>query len=98
MDLLNRVIIILAILSAMILIPLALILPEQAQSTLQYAVDIIEANLAWLYSLPPGAQLGMRILLGVAGMIAFCIGLLLLAYIDNPSIHFPLNLFSLSGV
>ena len=63
----------------MILIPLALILPEQAQSTLQYAVDIIEANLAWLYSLPPGAQLGMRILLGVAGMIAFCIGLLLLA-------------------
>jgi hypothetical protein len=79
MDLLNRVIIILVILCAMILIPLALIFPEQAQFTLQYVADVIQANLAWLYSLTPGAQLGMRIMLAVAGMMAFCIGLLLLA-------------------
>jgi hypothetical protein len=79
MNLLNRIIIILAILVVMIVVPLALILPEQAHLALQYAADVVQANLDWLTSLTPGAQIGVRIVLGAIGLIVFVIGLLFLA-------------------
>jgi uncharacterized alkaline shock family protein YloU len=78
MDLFNRIVIILSILAAMILVPVALLFPEQAQFALQYMADTIQANLEWLYSLTPGAQLGVRVMLSAMGMIVFCIGLLFL--------------------
>ena len=78
MDLLNRIVIVLSILAAMILIPVALLFPEQAQFALQYMADVVQANLEWLYSLAPGAQLGVRVMLSAMGMIVFCIGLLFL--------------------
>ena len=41
MNLFNRIVIILLILAAMLIIPLILIFPEQAESGLRYVADII---------------------------------------------------------
>ncbi|MBN1935645.1 MAG: hypothetical protein JW934_13335 [Anaerolineae bacterium] len=78
MNLVNRIAIILLILAAMLLIPLLLIFPEQAESALRYAADIVEANLVWLNGLSPAAEIGVRVLLGGAGLFVFIIGLLFL--------------------
>jgi hypothetical protein len=78
MNLFNRIVIILLILAAMILIPLALMFPEQAQFALRNTADIIQANIDWLNTLTPGAQIGVRLLLSAMGMVAFIIGLLFL--------------------
>jgi len=78
MDIFNRIVVILAILVVMIAVPLALTLPEQAHLTLQYTADVVQANLAWLNGLAPSAQLWARIALAAAGLIVFCIALLLL--------------------
>jgi hypothetical protein len=62
----------------MILIPLLLIFPEQAEPALRYAADIVKANLDWLEIQSPGAQIGIRLLLSLGGLLAFLVGLLLL--------------------
>jgi len=74
----NRLVIILLILVAMLAIPLALIFPEQAENVLRYMADVIQANLAWLSTLPATTQMGVRVLLIVSGGIVFLIGLLFL--------------------
>jgi hypothetical protein len=79
MNLFNRIVIILLILAAMLIIPLLLVFPEQAEFALRYAADVIQANLAWLNKLSPTAQIGVRMLLGGVGMVVFVIGLLFLA-------------------
>jgi len=79
MNVFNRIIIILLILAAMLILPLVLILPEQAELALRYAADIIHANLVWLNTLTPAAYMGMRALLAGAGLVVFMIGLLFLA-------------------
>jgi hypothetical protein len=79
MNLFNRIVIILLILAAMLLVPLVLIFPEQAEYALRYAADVIQANLVWLDSLGPTAEIGVRMLLGGAGLLAFVIGLVFLA-------------------
>ena len=79
MNVFNRIVIILLILAAMILIPMALILPEQAESVLRYGADVIRANLEWMESLAPSARMGMRLLLAAVGMVVFLLGLLFLA-------------------
>jgi len=78
MNLLNRILIILVILAVMVLVPFVLIFPEQAHRALEYMAGVVLANLDWLYSLTPGAQLGVRLGLAAVGMLVFCIGLLLL--------------------
>ena len=79
MNIVNRVVVILAILAVMIVIPLALIFPQQAYYSLQWAADIVRINLEWLDRLEPAARIGMRILLAAAGLAVFVVGLLLLA-------------------
>jgi len=79
MNVFNRIVIVLLILVAMILIPLALVLPEQAEVALRYAADFVAANLAWLASLTPSAQIGVRLILAAVGLIVFLLGLLFLA-------------------
>jgi hypothetical protein len=79
MNVFNRIVIILLILAAMILIPMALILPEQAESVLRYGADVIRANLEWIDGLAPSARVGMRLLLSAIGMVVFLLGLLFLA-------------------
>jgi hypothetical protein len=76
MRVLNKIIIILILLIIMIAVPLLLTFPEQAEFGLRYAADVIKANLVWLNNLPRGTQIGMRVLLALAGMIVFLIGLL----------------------
>lgn len=78
MNVLNRVVIILLILAAMILVPLTLVFPEQAESALRYAADVIAANLAWLHRLTPTQQIGGRLILAAVGIAFFMFGLLLL--------------------
>jgi len=74
----NRVVVILLIFATMILVPALLVFPEQAVLALQYTADIIQANIDWLHSLAPGAQIGMRLILSALGMIVFVTGGLLL--------------------
>jgi hypothetical protein len=62
----------------MILIPLILIFPEQAEALLRTVAGIIEANLVWLHGLSQPAQVGVRLLLAAVGMGVFLIGLLFL--------------------
>ena len=45
MSIFNKVVVVLLLLVAMILVPLILIFPEQAESALRYAADVIQANL-----------------------------------------------------
>jgi hypothetical protein len=75
MSIFNKVVVVLLLLVAMILVPLILIFPEQAESTLRYMADIIQANLEWLNGLSPMAQIGIRLGLAFAGVIVFLIGL-----------------------
>jgi hypothetical protein len=79
MNVFNRIVIILLILTTIILIPTALILPEQAESALRYGADVIRANLEWMDSLAPSARIGMRLMLAAIGMVVFLVGLLFLA-------------------
>lgn len=76
MSVLNKIVIILILLVIMILVPAILIFPDQAEFGLRYAADVIRANLEWLQGLSPTAQIGIRLLLALAGMIVFLIGLL----------------------
>ena len=78
MNILNKIVVSLLLLAAMILIPLLLIFPEQAEATLRYAADIVLANLDWLNAQSPGAQIGVRLLLALGGMLAFLLGLVML--------------------
>jgi hypothetical protein len=78
MRVLNKIVIILILLVIMILIPMILIFPEQAEFALRYAADVIQVNLEWLYGLSPTAQIAMRLLLALGGLIVFLIGLLLI--------------------
>jgi uncharacterized alkaline shock family protein YloU len=79
MNLFNRIVIILLILAAMLLVPLFLMFPEQAEYALRYAADVVQANLVWLNSLSPAAEIGVRVLLGGAGLLVFVIGVVFLA-------------------
>lgn len=78
MNVFNRIVVILLILALMILIPLGLIFPEQAQAVLRTGADVIQLNVAWLNGLPAQNELAVRAGLSVAGLIIFLIGLLLL--------------------
>jgi hypothetical protein len=78
MSIFNKVVVVLLLLVAMILVPLILIFPEQAESALRYAADVIQANLEWLNSLSSTAQIGIRLLLAFVGVIVFLIGLIFL--------------------
>lgn len=78
MNLFNRILIILVILAVMILIPLALILPEQTEFVLSYAAQLIRLNLDWLNTLAATEQILVRLVLAVVALIVFVIGLLLL--------------------
>jgi hypothetical protein len=78
MRVLNKIVVILMLLILMILIPAILIFPEQAEFALRYVADVIQANLEWLQGLSSTAQIGMRLLLALAGMIVFLVGLLLI--------------------
>ena len=78
MNIFNRVVIVLLILVAMIVIPLALIFPEQAAFVLRYGADLIDVNLGWLNTLTPAGQIGVRILMGAVGLIVFLVGILFL--------------------
>lgn len=80
MNVFNRVVIILLILVAMILVPLALVFPEQAEYVLRYGADVIAANLTWLRSLTPTAQIGARLILAAIGIAFFMLGLVLLVF------------------
>jgi uncharacterized alkaline shock family protein YloU len=79
MNVFNRIVVILLILIAMIVIPLGLMFPEQAEYALRYGADVIGANLRWLNSLDQTAQIGVRLLLAAVGMVIFFVGLLFLA-------------------
>jgi uncharacterized alkaline shock family protein YloU len=63
----------------MLIVPLILVFPEQAESGLRYVADIIQANIVWLNEQPPATQIGVRLMLGGAGMLGFVIGLVFLA-------------------
>lgn len=78
MNVFNRIVIILLILAAMILVPLVLVFPEQAEATLRYGADLIAANLDWLRIQTPTAQIGIRLVLAAIGIAFFMFGLILL--------------------
>jgi hypothetical protein len=78
MSILNKIVVILMLLVLMILIPAILIFPEQAEFALRYGADVIKANLEWLQGLSSTAQIGIRLLMALAGMIVFLVGLLLI--------------------
>ena len=78
MKILNKIVVSLLLLVTMILTPLILIVPDQAESWLRSAADIIQANLEWLEGQATGAQVGIRLLLALAGLFAFLVCLLLL--------------------
>jgi hypothetical protein len=78
MNVFNRIVVILLILVLTIVIPLALIFPEQAQATLRTGADIIQANVDWLNAQSAQSELAVRAVLSVAGLFIFLIGLLLL--------------------
>lgn len=78
MNLFNRIVIIVLLVVFMVLCPLVLLLPEQAELALQYGANVIQWNLDWLNGLTPAAQVAIRLLMAVVGLIAFLIGLLFL--------------------
>jgi hypothetical protein len=78
MSIFNKVVVVLLLLVAMILVPLVLIFPEQAETALRYTADIIQANLEWLNGLSSVAQVWIRLLLAFVGVVVFLIGLLFL--------------------
>ena len=78
MNAINKIVVSLLLLAAIVLIPLLLIFPQQAEISLRYAADIVQANLDWLSTQSPAAQIGIRLLLAFGGMLAALIGLVLL--------------------
>ena len=78
MNTFNRIVIILLLLAMMILIPLALILPEQTEYVLRYSADLLQVNLLWLRSLSETMQIAIRLALAAIALIVFVIGLLFL--------------------
>ena len=78
MNALNKIVVSLLLLAAIVLVPLILIFPEQAEIALRYAADVVQANLDWLNAQSPGAQIGIRLLLALGGMLAFLVGLVVL--------------------
>jgi hypothetical protein len=78
MNILNKIVISLLLLAAMILIPLILLFPQHAETSLRYAADVIKANLDWLQVQSPGTQIGVRLLLALGGLLGFLVGLILL--------------------
>lgn len=80
MNILNKIVVILLLLAAMVLIPLLLIFPQEAETILRYAADVIKANLDWLSTQSSGAQIGIRLLLALGGLMAFLLGLVLLVF------------------
>lgn len=78
MNILNKIVVCLLLLAVMIMIPVLLIFPEQIEPVVRYAADIILANLDWLNAQSSGAQIGIRLLLALGGLLAFLVGLLLL--------------------
>jgi hypothetical protein len=78
MNILNKIVVCLLLLAAMILIPLLLVFPDQAEISLRYAADVVRANLDWLEIQSAGVQIGIRLLLALGGLLAFLVGLILL--------------------
>lgn len=78
MNVFNRIVTILLILAIMVLTPLVLIFPEQAEFALRGAADVVGANVNWLSALEPAPQIGIRLLLAAAGMLVFLVGLVLI--------------------
>jgi hypothetical protein len=78
MNVFNRIVTILLILAIMVLTPLVLIFPEQAEFALRGAADVVGANVNWLSALEPAPQIGVRLLLAAAGMLVFLVGLVLI--------------------
>jgi hypothetical protein len=78
MNALNKIIVSLLLLAAIVLVPLILLFPEQAEFALRYAADVIQANLDWLNAQTPGAQIGIRLLLALGGMLGLLVGLVVL--------------------
>ncbi len=78
MNLLNRIVVILLLLTAMIVAPLALIFPEQTEYSLRYAADLIQINLEWLAIQPPVTQIAIRLTLAAGGLLVFLLCLVLL--------------------
>ena len=79
MNLFNRIVIILLVLAAMIIIPLILMFPGEAQAWLRYVADVIEANVMWLQGLQQAEQIGVKLILAAVSMAVFVVGLLFLA-------------------
>ena len=75
----NRIVIILLILSAMVIIPLILMFPGEAQAWLRYVADVIQANVGWLNGLQPAEQIGVKLILAAVSMAVFVVGVLFLA-------------------
>jgi hypothetical protein len=78
MNVFNRIVVILFILTLMIVIPLVLILPEQTEYVLRYGADMLQVNLEWLRSTPAATQMMIRLGLAVVAVFVFLIGLLFL--------------------
>jgi hypothetical protein len=77
-NILNKIVVSLLLLAAMILIPLVLIFPDQAEFALRYAADVVLANLTWLDAQATGAKIGIRLLLALGGLLGFLVCLILL--------------------
>lgn len=77
-NLLNRIFVVAFIVLGMLILPLALIFPEQAEFIMRYIAEVFKANLIWLDGLTPAAHLGVRVLLAGFGLAIFVVGLILL--------------------
>ena len=78
MNVFNRIVVILLILTLMVLIPLMLIFPEQVAFVLRYAADLLDLNLQWLGTLTSTAQMGVRFLLAAVALLVFLVGIVFL--------------------
>lgn len=77
-NLVNRIAVVTFIVLGMLILPLTLIFPEQAELIIRYVADVFKANLVWLDGLSPAAHIGMRVLLAGFGLAIFVVGLVLL--------------------
>lgn len=77
-NLVNRIAVVAFIALGMLILPLALIFPEQAEFIIRYVAEVFKANLVWLDGLSPAAHIGMRVLLAGFGLAIFVVGLILL--------------------
>ena len=78
MNLFNKIVVILLLLTIMIVVPLALIFPEQLEIFLRTSADLVGANVDWLLGLTPTGQIGMRLLFAAGGLLVFLVGLVLI--------------------